>query len=68
MGVLIDDLLAFSRVGRAELQKTDVNLDALVRETLRDFQVEMKDRHIVWKIHPLPPVRAFEPPEVAWIS
>ncbi len=58
MGDLIDDLLAFSRVGRAELQKTDVNLDELVRETLGDFQVETKGRNIVWKIHPLPPVRA----------
>jgi signal transduction histidine kinase len=58
MGDLIDDLLAFSRLGRAELQKTDVDLDALVRETARDFQTETKERNIAWKIHPLPPVRA----------
>jgi light-regulated signal transduction histidine kinase (bacteriophytochrome) len=58
MGILIDDLLAFSRIGRAELKKTDVNLDELVQETLRDFQVETKERNIVWEIHPLPPVRA----------
>jgi light-regulated signal transduction histidine kinase (bacteriophytochrome) len=58
MGNLIDDLLAFSRVGRAELQKTEVNLDELVRETLGDFQAETKERNIVWEIHPLPSVRA----------
>jgi len=58
MGDLIDDLLAFSRVGRAEIQKTEVNLDRLVQEALRDFQVETKERNIVWEIHPLPPVRA----------
>jgi signal transduction histidine kinase len=58
MGILIDDLLAFSRVGRAELKKTDVNLDELVQETLGDFQAETKERNIVWEIHPLPPVRA----------
>jgi PAS domain S-box-containing protein len=58
MGNLIDDLLAFSRVGRAEMQKTDVNLDQLVRETLGDFQAETKERKIVCKIHPLPPVWA----------
>jgi len=58
MGNLIDDLLAFSQVGRAEIQKTEVNLDQLVRETLKDFQVEAKGRNIVWEIHPLPPVWA----------
>jgi PAS domain S-box-containing protein len=58
MGNLIDDLLAFSRVGRAELQKTEVNLDALVQETLSDFQVETKERNIAWKVLPLPSVRA----------
>jgi PAS domain S-box-containing protein len=58
MGTLIDDLLAFSRVGRAALQKTDVNLDQLVQEALKEFQVETKERKIVWEIHPLPLVRA----------
>jgi PAS domain S-box-containing protein len=58
MGDLIDDLLAFSHVGRLGMQKADVNLDELVRETLGDFQAETKERNIVWKIHPLPPVRA----------
>ena len=57
MGDLIDDLLAFSHIGRAALQKAEVNLDQLVRETLGDFQAETKERNIVWKIHPLPPVR-----------
>ena len=58
MGELIDDLLSFSRVGRTELQKTDVNLDELLRETLGDFEAETKGRNIVWKIDPLPPVWA----------
>jgi PAS domain S-box-containing protein len=58
MGDLIDDLLEFSRVRRAELQKTDVNLDELVRETLGDFQAETKGRNIAWNIHPLPVVQA----------
>ena len=58
MGNLIDDLLVFSRIGQSEMQKTDVNLDQLVRETLGDFQPETKGRNIVWKIHPLPSVRA----------
>jgi PAS domain S-box-containing protein len=58
MGDLIDDLLEFSRVGRAALRKANVNLDELVRETLDDFQAETKGRNIAWKIQPLPPVRA----------
>jgi light-regulated signal transduction histidine kinase (bacteriophytochrome) len=58
MANLIDDLLAFSHVGRAELQKQEVNLEELFKETLGDFQKEAKERTIVWKIHPLPSVRA----------
>jgi light-regulated signal transduction histidine kinase (bacteriophytochrome) len=58
MGDLIDDLLTFSRVGREELQETDVDLDELVREALADLQAETKERNIAWEIHPLPPVRA----------
>jgi PAS domain S-box-containing protein len=58
MGELIDDLLAFSRIGRSEMKKTEVNLDDLVRETLGDFHAETKDRNIVWTIRGLPMVWA----------
>ncbi len=58
MGNLIDDLLAFSHIGQTEMQKTEVNLDELVRETLGDFQAETKVRKIAWEIHPLPSVQA----------
>jgi PAS domain S-box-containing protein len=58
MGNLIDDLLEFSRIGQSEMQKTEVNLDRLVQETLKDFDGETKDRNIVWKAHPLPSVQA----------
>jgi PAS domain S-box-containing protein len=55
MGTLIDDLLAFSRVGRAELKKTAVNLDELIQDSLGDFQAETKERNIQWEIHPCEP-------------
>jgi PAS domain S-box-containing protein len=58
MGDLIDDLLTFSRVGRAEIQKANVNLDDLVGDTLGDFQAEIKERKVEWIINPLPMVRA----------
>jgi PAS domain S-box-containing protein len=58
MSNLIDDLLAFARVGRAEIRKKDVQLDELVREALNDLAVDTKERNILWDIHPLPAVRA----------
>jgi PAS domain S-box-containing protein len=54
MGNLIDDLLAFSRIGRVETQKTLVNLDQLVNEVLNEVRPETDGRDIVWKIGPLP--------------
>jgi PAS domain S-box-containing protein len=57
MGNLIDDLLAFSRIVKSELRKTDVDLNGLVQETLTDFQADLKDRRIDWEIHPLPMVQ-----------
>jgi len=58
MGTLIDDLLAFSHIGRAELQKTEVNLARLVQEIVEECQTDTKGRKIDWKIQPLPVVRA----------
>ncbi len=58
MGDLIDDLLAFSRIGQSEIKKKEVDLDELIRETLSDFQAETKGRDIVWTIHALPKVWA----------
>jgi signal transduction histidine kinase len=54
MGNLIDDLLAFSRIGRAETKKTLVSLDQLVKEGVADIAQDTTERDIVWKIHPLP--------------
>jgi len=54
MGTLIDDLLAFSRIGRAETQKTTVSLGQLVKEALCEVRQEAEGRDIAWKIGPLP--------------
>jgi PAS domain S-box-containing protein len=54
MGALIDDLLAFSRIGRAETQNTPVNLDNLVQEALNEVRLETTGRDIVWQIEKLP--------------
>ncbi len=57
MGELIDDLLAFSRIGRAETQMTSVNLDQLVKEVLGEARLETEGRDISWQIDPLPSCR-----------
>jgi K+-sensing histidine kinase KdpD len=54
MGNLIDDLLAFSRIGRAETKKTLVSLDQLVKDVVAELGQDTTGRDIVWKIHPLP--------------
>jgi len=56
MGVLIDDLLQFSRTGRAELQISDVDMEAVLREALEPLEREMGEREIEWSISPLPHV------------
>jgi signal transduction histidine kinase len=54
MGNLIDDLLAFSRIGRAETKRTNVNLGLLVKDVLIELRQETGGRNIAWKIHELP--------------
>jgi len=54
MGTMIDDLLAFSRVGKADIQMRPVPMDALLRDVMVDLQTEISGRKIVWEIQPLP--------------
>ena len=54
MGNLIDDLLAFSRIGRAETKKTLVNLRAARQGARRGDRQDTTGRDIAWKIGALP--------------
>ena len=54
MGNLIDDLLAFSRIGRAENKKMTVDLQQLVKEVIAELGQETKGRDIAWKLGALP--------------
>jgi len=56
MGVLIDDLLQFSRSGRAELHVTGVDMEQALSEALEPLRRETADRDIEWSIGPLPRV------------
>jgi signal transduction histidine kinase len=54
MGVLIDDLLLFSRMGRSEMFKSQVDLNELVQDVLRECRPETEGRTIQWNIATLP--------------
>ncbi|MEY2498960.1 MAG: hypothetical protein QOD12_2516 [Verrucomicrobiota bacterium] len=54
MGDLIDDLLAFSRIGRSEAHKTMVSLEQLVQEAQSEVAQETDGRDIAWKVGKLP--------------
>jgi signal transduction histidine kinase len=58
MGALIDDLLAFSRMGRAEMMKTRVDVERMVQEIVAELEAETRGREIDWDISPLPVVEA----------
>ena len=56
MGELIDALLVFSRMGRAEMLHSRVELDAIVRVAQREAMVGNDGARVKWVMHPLPSV------------
>lgn len=56
MGILIDDLLSFSRMGRNEMTQTQVDIGALVREVIGEYEPETQGRIIRWNVADLPTV------------
>jgi PAS domain S-box-containing protein len=54
MGNLIDDLLAFSRIGRTEQQNSRVSLTQLVNEAVTEARQDTEGRNVEWKIGALP--------------
>jgi PAS domain S-box-containing protein len=58
MGRLIDALLAFSRMGRAEMRQQRVSLTKVIQEARIELRQEAQGRDVEWKIHSLPYVRA----------
>lgn len=54
MGSLIDDLLAFSRMGRQALSIRSVDLGELVRNVIQELELEAAGRNIDWRIGDLP--------------
>jgi light-regulated signal transduction histidine kinase (bacteriophytochrome) len=54
MGQLVEDLLALAGVGRRELRRELVGLDAVVKHVIAQLKPECEGRAIEWKISPLP--------------
>ncbi len=57
MGVLIDDLLAFSRIGRAPLSTGPVSLSAVAGEAISDLAHMASGRDVQWIVKDLPEVQ-----------
>jgi PAS domain S-box-containing protein len=58
MGRLIDDLLGFSRMSRAQVQPAEVDQDALVAAVIRERGPGDPARPVGWLVAPLPRVQA----------
>jgi light-regulated signal transduction histidine kinase (bacteriophytochrome) len=58
LGHLVDDLLAFSRTGRVELRRVEIDMRSLVREAIAEAERAEPGREVVWTIGDLPDVLA----------
>lgn len=54
MGQLIDDLLSFSRAGKQQLQKQEINMNQLIGEVLAEFSRQGLGHTVHWEIADLP--------------
>ena len=54
MGLLIDDLLQFSRTGRQEMQQVNLNMNMVLQEVIRFFDEDTKKRNIDWSVAAMP--------------
>jgi P-type Cu+ transporter len=57
MGILIDDLLQFSRTGRAEMKQSVFEMDSLLEEAKQQISSTLLQSDIRWEITPLPVVK-----------
>jgi hypothetical protein len=51
---LIDDLLAFSRIGRAAMHRQRIRMAELIDETFQDLAPDLTNRRIDWERHAIP--------------
>lgn len=58
MRTLIDDLLAFSRVTTKAQEMVDVDLNKLIKETLSDMEIRIKELNAKVEVKKLPTIKA----------
>ena len=58
MGLLVDDLLNLTRIGRQELRCQVTGLDSLVKDVIEELKPDSEGRSVEWKIGGLPYVEA----------
>ena len=56
MGRLIDDLLAFSRLGRKQIETSPINMSHLAEDVFQQLRFGLTDQNIQFKLAPLPDV------------
>lgn len=56
MGSLVDDLLAFFRMGRVEMRKSLVSLERLAKEVIKELERYTDRKNIAWELGDLPEV------------
>ncbi|OGU26769.1 MAG: hypothetical protein A2X66_05895 [Ignavibacteria bacterium GWA2_54_16] len=56
MGKLIDNLLQFSRTGRAQMRRMELEMNGIVQETVESVIKDNPDRVIEWIVRQLPSV------------
>ena len=60
MGMLIDDLLQFSRTGRMEMHQSDFDMNEIVKEVIESLRKDNPDRKIEWVVGKLASVNGDE--------
>lgn len=57
MSRLIDDLLSFSKMGRADMRETAIDPNGLIEAVRKNLELVTEGRNIRWTLHPLPQTR-----------
>jgi len=57
MGHLIEDLLAFSRVGRMEMARTGIDMQTLVQTVFEELTTPEERQHVAFSVTHLPPAQ-----------